>query len=443
MQKQNKALSFIFIILSRISGMLRSAVLSFFFGSGTINEIINTSYAPFNQARKTLEDGNSNASLLADRDDETDSAISLDIILYLLLIPLSALFSLFLSSFFKYSFLSLFLMLFLYSTFLFLYLAQNAISTALIKENRGVLHNLLSLLFSLLSLLFLFLFKNLGIYSLSLSLSVSSLITLLLTAIITKKKSFHFNKKIKTKYSYSLVYTALSAFFILVLFYVSAREKRATYFANSYIIALLPSSVAISFFISTDYEMKEFKKAYRYYISFISLNTLLLIAFSSEIVDVLYGGGNFDFDDVKANSAMLFHVLLSSFFMSACIFFERILYLENEKKVIISIMRRIISALILMIFNIRAESIMLISFAVSLVFLISDQNFIGKKETVKETLLSLCCCFPIIIYIIFPFARIGEIADDRLSELFFSLLLGLLLFLLSLYPIVLNIRRKI
>ncbi|HIV98395.1 MAG TPA: hypothetical protein IAB12_01270 [Candidatus Ornithospirochaeta avicola] len=422
--------------------MLRSAVLSFYFGSETINEIINTSYAPFNQVRKTLEDGNSNASLLADRDDETDSAISLDILLYILLIPLSALFSLFLSYFFKYSFFSLFLMLFLYSTFLFIYLVQNAISTALIKENRGVLHNLLSLFFSLLSLLFLFLFKNLGIHSLSLSLSGSSLITLLLTLTITKKKSFHFIKKYDSKYSSSLVYTALSALFILVLFYVSAREKRATYFANSYIIALLPSSVAISFFISTSYKRTELKKAYRYYISFISLSTLLLIAFSNEIVEVLYEGGNFYSDDVKANSAMLFYVLVSSFFMSTSIFFERILYLENEKKVIISIMLRIISALIFMFLNLSTEIIMLFSFLICLIFLICTQNFISKKEIIKETILSLSCCFPIIVYIFFPFVRIGDVADDKLSELFLSLLLGLFLFLLSLYPIALNIRRK-
>ncbi len=355
--KKKKALVAILTVSSRLLGLLRSLSCAFFFGTSANADLLNYTFGIPNQARKCLEEGTGNLSIIScykrvGREIVLGNIFSIHLFFLLFIIifgiPLSYLVLAF-SSFDSLLFSKGVLMFFIFLIFLFFYSLSTSISGFLQAEGRAVVANVLPLIQSVLSILFLYAFiKKLDVLSFPLAMTLSSIAFFLgtLLFLMTEKKRikpiFRLEGKFVKPYLSNLSVLALSVLISFPYFLASSMHQRSTtLFSNAYMLIILPYGFLLALINSFSFprlarlegekRKKELSSSFSLSVFFMLICSAAFFAFGNEICQFLFAYGKYDVKDALMTAKFLKIMIPGAFFLLLFSYFERLMFLDGKE----------------------------------------------------------------------------------------------------------------
>lgn len=474
--KRKKAFVAILTVASRLLGLARSLLCAFFFGTSANADLLNYTFGIPNQARKCLEEGTGNLSIIScckrvGKEIVLGNIFSIHLFFLLFIIifglPLSYLVLSF-SSFDSFLFSKGILMFFLFLIFLFFYSLSTSISGFLQAEGRAVCANVLPLIQSVLSVLFLYAFiKKLDVISFPLAMALSSIAFFLgtLLFLMTEKKRitpvFRLEGKFVKPYLSNLSVLALSVLISFPYFLSSSmHQKSTTFFSNAYMLIILPYGFLLALINSFSFprlarlegekRKKELYSSFSFSIFFMLISSAAFFAFANEICQFLFAYGKYDTDDALMTARFLKIMIPGAFFLLLFSYFERLMFLEGKdgKVKCALILQLVFSYLMILFFKKSIYSGALIySFSNLLCFLSVLLTYRNKDKVMSKAFFkAVLMALPEIIFSIIYRANGINMFDhfpSRFQVAPICILIYLLVFLLSmLIWKIINIKEK-
>ena len=355
--KGKKALVAIFTVASRLLGLVRSLSCAFFFGTSANADLLNYTFGIPNQARKCLEEGTGNLSIIScykrvGKEIVLGNIFSIHLLFLLLIVvfglPISYL-ALAFSSFDSLLFSKGVLMFFLFLIFLFFYSFATSISGFLQAEGRALEANLLPLVQSVLSVLFLLVFiKKLDVLSFPLAMVFSSIaffsasLLCLKTRIQGLRPVLRLERKFVKTYLSNTSVLVLSVLISFPYFLASSMHQGSTtFFSNSYMLIILPYGFLLAMIntfsfprlarLEGEKRNKELDSSFSLSVFFMIICSAAFFAFGNEICLFLFAYGKYGSDDALMTAKFLKIMVPGSFFLLLFSFFERLMFLDGKE----------------------------------------------------------------------------------------------------------------
>ncbi len=452
--KKDKIAASIIIALSHLAGLIRVSLVSFIFGSSVRSDILSFNFSLINPARKKIEDGTGNLTLLKSDEKRCESTTLFIILFHAILFLLAIFFSDFiyslifkLTSFSQYYYEEGMIFFKTLLVFLVLFSLSSNFNSYLIKNNKKALSSFLTILPSVFSIIFLIFFhEEKGILAFSEGLLAGVFSYLFLSFIFAIREGMRIRIKMADAaflkaYFLSILLIILSIVESLPFFLSSSKiENVSLYFSNSYTIANLPYAFLIELF--TILQFKDMKKGRGdeslMIFTFLSLSiSLLLFSFSEEIVSFLFLSSSYRIDDVINTARILSLISPTIFLLSVFSLFQRMMFIScNNKSILFTITLKIIFSYVLLLFMssgfYKSSLIFLITAALSFsagFFFIEKWD---RKVAAEAILKALICALPLIMLSIFKgFVKFRFSYDEKIKLLLLSLAVGLSVLFLS------------
>lgn len=349
-------------LLSRVMGLMRTLVLAFIYGAGAESDLINFGFSFPNQARKGLQEGLGNVSLLSHLHHDREYAqqciskvMGIHLVAFFVLIPLALPIGWILMSFSSldgsYRTLGILFMP-LYMVFLVFFSLSQSLSAVLQDAGHYVRAQALPLIFSLIVLVSLFVFGRSSLWTFPIAVASASAIYLASTLATLKLSGLKVSFSIRNDRAFTVSYLKGMLLFALYLalnmvYYISSGRKSgmATYFTNAHTLVLIPYSIVLTTFTGYHYpkiatvqekgrRLIFVDQAIRQMLCLMLPVVLLFFTFSKEISIFIFENGAYTRADALATSRLVDILLFGVFFLLGLSVLERLSFLESKERTV-------------------------------------------------------------------------------------------------------------
>lgn len=349
-------------LLSRVMGLMRTLVLASIYGAGAESDLINFGFSFPNQARKGLQEGLGNVSLLSHLHHDREYAqqciskvMGIHLVAFLVLVPLSLPIGWVLMRFSsldgRYRTLGILFMP-LYMVFLVFFSLSQSLTAVLQDAGHYVRAQALPLVFSLIVLAALFVFGRSSLWTFPIAVASASAIYLASTLATLKLSCLKVGFSIRNDRAFSVSYLKGMLLFALYLalnmvYYISSGRKSgmATYFTNAHTLVLIPYSVVLTIFTGYHYpriatvqekgrRLVFVDRAVRQMLCLMLPVVLLFFTFSKEISIFIFENGAYTKADALVTSRLVDILLFGVFFLLCLSVLERLSFLESKERAV-------------------------------------------------------------------------------------------------------------